>query len=145
MARRLAGRTYAAGRWWEPEDDMPDEVAEQITNPKAWDDERKSIVELARDARTAESGYGGAKLSAPVIALGAWRDPDDRLSEEVARAITNPKAWVGGKLPTFAERDAREASSAPADDTEGRDDGPAVAPAKAVPPVKRGPGRPRNS
>lgn len=36
--RRLAAHVYVDGVAYSPDSDVPDEVAEQITNPKAWAD-----------------------------------------------------------------------------------------------------------
>lgn len=56
MSRRLRTYVHVAGRAYGPGDEVPDEVADQITNPDVWDDEpaetRAETQEPRRAARS---------------------------------------------------------------------------------------------
>ncbi|MBQ1047860.1 hypothetical protein KBX50_05225 [Micromonospora sp. C51] len=99
--KRLATTVYVAGRAWGPADDVPAEVAELITNPKAWatDDEPEP-----KEAKTRKAGTrAGVRLASTVHVGGRSYGPDDEVPDDVARRVTNPKAWEGGKAPFTAE------------------------------------------
>ncbi|MFI7608789.1 hypothetical protein ACIBTV_27265 [Micromonospora sp. NPDC049366] len=64
-----------------------------------------------------------ARLQGYVHVHGGVYGPDDDVPADIARLITNPKAWEGGQAPTFAP--APDPTPAPA----GSGDGPARVPA----------------
>ena len=45
------------------------------------------------------------KLAAYVFAGNRWFGPGDDVPADVAAEITNPKAWVGGKVPDLGSED----------------------------------------
>jgi hypothetical protein len=102
MARKLATRVAINGKWYGPDDDVPDDVAEKITNPKVWavdtDDDTTPAAQV-KEAGTSS----GARLATRVAIAGKWYGPDDPVPDDVAVQITNPKAWEGGKPPTLQE------------------------------------------
>lgn len=100
-SRKLATRIAVAGRWYGPDDDIPDDVAAKITNPKAW------AADRGADTTVAEPGTStGARLASRVQVDGRWYGPADEVPDEVAARIKNPKAWVGGMLPDAAGTEA---------------------------------------
>lgn len=46
-----------------------------------------------------------AQLAGRVFVGGAWYGPGDDVPADVAVEITNPKAWVGGKVPDLDSED----------------------------------------
>jgi hypothetical protein len=104
--RRLATNVEVDGTWYGPGDEIPDEIAAKIRNPKVWavDDveQRRSQVE---DGPAGASG--GTRLTANVEVDGRWYGPGDHIPDDVAAKIRNPKVWEGGRLPAAT-------SSAPA-------------------------------
>lgn len=96
--KKLARHVTVAGTTYGPGDDVPADVAEKITNPKAW-------VSLEEDAPTDDSAdrdagtASGHRLATAVTVGGRTYGPDDFVPGDVARQITNPKAWQGGRLP----------------------------------------------
>lgn len=96
-SRKLASRIAVAGRWYRPGDDIPDDVAAKITNPKAW------AADMDADPTVAEPGTStGVRLASRVQVDGRWYGPDDEVPDAVAARIKNPKAWAGGMLPGAA-------------------------------------------
>jgi len=96
--KKLARYVTVAGTTYGPSDDVPAEIAEQITNPKAWvaADEQPPVVEQTAGKTGTASGH---KLAA-IVTVGAHTyGPRDFVPDDIAEKITNPKAWEGGKLP----------------------------------------------
>jgi hypothetical protein len=113
MAKTLNTNVSHGGVWYRAGDrvgdQIPDEVAEKITNPKVWaysDDEQPEPEEAKSTT--------GAQLVARVAVGGAWYGPGDDVPDDVARRITNPKVWEGGKAP-FADEKKTAAANAPAE------------------------------
>ncbi len=103
--RKLATRVAVAGRWYGPGDDIPDDVAAQIRNPKAW------ASDMDTDAPQPEPGTStGARLASRVQVDGRWYGPDDEVPDAVAARIKNPKAWAGGMPPGAAGTPAVKAA-----------------------------------
>jgi len=86
-SRKLRLWVEVDGTWYGPDDDVPADVAEKITNPKVWT---------------------GARLARHVDVGGDVYGPDDHVPDHIAAQITNPGAWAGRKLPPAAARTARE-------------------------------------
>ena len=83
---------------------MPADVAEKITNPKAWvpvDEDDTTNGDANPDAGTTS----GHRLATTVTIGGRSYGPDDHIPDDVADQIRNPKAWEGGQIPT-AKRSA---------------------------------------
>ena len=59
MSRRLASYVHVEGQVYGPDADVPAEVAEKITNPKAWGD--KPASEEKADAKPAAKKAAPAK------------------------------------------------------------------------------------
>lgn len=99
--QRLARHITVGGATYGPDDEVPPEVMEKITNPKAFVpvDEDAEPVDFGREAGTAS----GHKLASTVHIDGYTFGPNDPVPDHIARKIKNPKAWEGGKLPHFAE------------------------------------------
>lgn len=95
--KRLARNVTVGSATYGPDDDVPDDVLEKITNPAAF-------IPLDAKPETPPRGPAGTKdghrLASNVSVGGAMYGPDDVLTDDVAAQITNPKAWVGGKAPT---------------------------------------------
>lgn len=120
MARKLAGHVFADGRWWGPDDKVPDSTATKITNPKAWAAAGEPADDDGERARpTAEPGTSsGARLAGRVLVAGRWFGPDDPVPDDIAGLITNPKAWAGGVPPAHAKAPpSAPAASRPAEIT----------------------------
>jgi hypothetical protein len=101
LARNVTVGTVTYG----PKDDVPPEVMEKITNPKAWvpdNDETPTDEAENRDAGTSS----GAKLAGTVTVGARSYGPNDHIPDDVAAQIKNPKAWAGGKAPTRAAKAA---------------------------------------
>ncbi|MGC4886694.1 hypothetical protein [Micromonospora sp. DT227] len=99
-SRRLAAYVHVDGKRYGPEDDVPPEVAEKITNPKVWaDGDEPSAHTSARPRRSSS----GPRLASYVHVGGRRFGPEDEVPADVAALITNPKAWEGGTLPTHVE------------------------------------------
>lgn len=103
--RKLAGAVHIGGKWYQAGDEVPDDVAAQITNPKLW-----ATAEGGEEgdagtavARTEPGTASGARLTGRVNVAGRWYGPYDPIPDDVAAQITNPKVWEGGKLPTPQE------------------------------------------
>ena len=121
--KKLAKRVNVAGTWYEPGDEVPEEIAARITNPKAW------AADDAANAGGADGGGAakksgkpgtpsGARLARSVHVAGASYGPDDEVPADIAARITNPKAWENGKLPAevrSAQRVKASGSEQPAD------------------------------
>ncbi|MEU1761300.1 hypothetical protein [Micromonospora sp. NPDC005652] len=101
---KLAKRVFAGGQWWGVGDEPPKEVAETILNPANWaTDEDENDDTATTPARRRPDG---PRLAGRVYAGGQWYGPDDEVPADVARRIDNPKAWEGGKMPTFDDGEA---------------------------------------
>jgi hypothetical protein len=114
--RRLARAVSVGADWYQAGDEVPDDIAKKITNPKAWmsDDEIS-----AASAKTGSSGKrpgttGGARLAFYVAVDGDSYGPDDHVPDDIAKKITNPKAWEGGKLPTQPDKAPVKTAAPPA-------------------------------
>lgn len=114
MAKHLNTNVAVGNVWYRPGDrvgdQIPDDVAEKITNPKVWSygDGEEPPAETTRSTT-------GAELVARVAVGGIWYGPGDDVPDDVARRITNPKVWKGGKAPTFG---TDSTAAAKADDEE---------------------------
>ena len=104
--RRLASYVEVGGNWYGPEDDVPDDVAAKIGNPKAWaaDDGADEDSEGPPKEVGTRSGH---RLAAFVEVGGRSYGPDDYVPDDVAAKIRNPKAWQGGKAPDLAAAGSR--------------------------------------
>lgn len=123
MGKSLARNVAVAGTWYRAGDrvgdQIPADVAEKITNEKVWqyddEDEQPKRPELKSTT--------GAQLTARVAVAGTWYGPGDDVPDDVARLITNPKVWEGGKAPSF-DTGTREAEASageqPAGNTAGQ-------------------------
>lgn len=100
---KLARRVFAGGQWWEAGSEPPAAVAATIRNPRNWATDEDDDTTDATDTAAAARRGDGPRLARRIYASGQWYGPDDEVPAEVARAITNPKAWEGGQLPTFAD------------------------------------------
>lgn len=132
-AKRLARYVTVDGATYGPDDDVPADVAEQITNPAAWmSDEDAEVAAAKAEAKANPGTSAGRRLAGYVTIDGTTYGPDDKLSDEVAESITNPAAWEGGKLPNFAKRGAQPKTENPDGAREGAGPGDADegAPAK---------------
>jgi hypothetical protein len=103
--KKLTGAVHIAGKWYQAGDEVPDDVAAQITNPKLWasaggDDEGGAGTAAVP---TEPGTTSGARLASRVSVAGRWYGPYDPIPDDVAAQITNPKAWEGGKLPSLQE------------------------------------------
>ncbi len=111
MARKLARYVTVGGTTYGPKDDVPPDVAKQITNPKVWADDNPSGTGGSGDGKADKAGTrSGARLAMYVDVGGDTYGPDDAIPDDVAAKIINPSAWVDRKLPPAAERAAREAA-----------------------------------
>lgn len=120
--KRLARHVTVGNRTYGPGDDLPEDVAAKITNPKAWlapDEAQAQAAEEARQAGTTS----GHKLATAVNVKGRMYGPNDPVPDDVAAQIKNPKAWVGGTLPGAAKESPPaepEPAKGQATDKEGR-------------------------
>ena len=129
--KTLARHVTIAGATYGPGDDVPDHIAEKITNPKAWVPiDADEPVEKPGNAGTS----GGARLSGAVSVGGRTYGPDDHIPDEVAAQITNPKACKGGKVPA-ATKPRAAAAAKPAQPAKPADkhDGDPPQPSSRVP------------
>jgi hypothetical protein len=101
--RKLAGAVYIGGKWYQVGDEVPDDVAAQITNPKLWADAADEGGQAGSTARLEPGTASGARLVGRVNVGGKWYGPYDPIPDDVAAQITNPKVWDGGTLPTLQE------------------------------------------
>lgn len=109
MGKRLNQFVEVAGTWYGPEDDVPEDVAEKIQNPKVWADDNPSGTGGNGDNKAVKAGTpSGARLAMYVDVGGDTYGPDDPVPDDVAAKITNAAAWVDGKLPPAAEQTARK-------------------------------------
>ncbi len=124
-SKGLARNVTVGGTTYGPNDDVPPEVMEKITNPKAFIpvDEDTGPVDFGREAGTAS----GHKLVSTVHVDGYTFGPNDAIPDHIARKVTNPKAWQDGRLPDFA--DTEDDTSTPGDEakTPAKKTAPAVA------------------
>lgn len=97
----LARHVTVAGVTYGPGDDVPANIAEQITNPKAW---RAADEAPGPDPNEGKGGGtdSGHRLATTVTVGGKSYSPADYLPDDVAAQIGNPRAWEGGKLPSDA-------------------------------------------
>lgn len=105
--KKLGRATTVAGKTYLPGDELPDDVAEKITNPKAWipdDEPTEADADPDRPAGTAS----GHRLAKTVTVGGRSYGPEDPLPDDVAERITNPKAWEGGELPNLTAKKTAE-------------------------------------
>jgi hypothetical protein len=100
--RMLARHVTVGSTTYGPGDNLPDDIAVQIRNPKAWLPVDEESVEDAPTPVGQRGTAGGARLATPVTVGGVTYHPDDPLPDDVAAQIRNPKAWVGGELPAVA-------------------------------------------
>lgn len=105
-SRRLAAPVYVNDRWYTPSDDVPDDVAARITNPKAWAVDSGSAENTEQD----NAPRAGARLASRVNVGGTWYGPADEVPLDVAVRITNPKAWEGGRVPDEVAAAAKRAA-----------------------------------
>lgn len=135
--KKLARAVNVDGEWYQPGgDDLPPEVAEKITNPKAWmTDQDIQAAEVNEDGTERKAGTAsGAKLRATVYVAGRAYGPDDHVPDDVAAQIKNPKAWEGDQLPGQAKaKDDRTGGAAAAEDA----NTPDAKARKAATPTKR--------
>ena len=92
--QELKRRVTVAGATYGPGDDVPADVAEKITNPKAWvpvDEDDTTNGDANPDAGTTS----GHRLATTVTIGGRSYGPDDHIPDDVADQIRNPKAWEG--------------------------------------------------
>lgn len=101
MAKTLNTNVSHAGVWYRPGyrvgDQIPEDIADKITNPRVWDYTDDDDEPKPEEPKSTT----GARLVARVAVAGVWYGPDDDVPDDVARRITNPKVWEGGKAPTF--------------------------------------------
>lgn len=124
--KTLARHVTIGGKTYGPGDDVPADMAEQITNPKAWValDEAAAADENANREGGTESGQ---KLATTVTVGGKSYGPNDYVPDDVAQQITNPKAWEGGKVPSSAANSASSAEDKPGAPTPAPSGGQSVA------------------
>jgi len=108
--RRLAGPVTVGNRTYQPGDELPDDVAKQISNPKAWASADTAQEQAAAAAGKKAGHPSGARLKSMVTVAGRTYGPADTIPDDVAKQISNPKAWVDGKLPTLGAAEAAPAS-----------------------------------
>lgn len=89
--RRLARSVHVDGHWYRAGDTVPDDIAEKITNPRAF----AADDDIADPDERVEPGTdSGARLAGRVHVDGRWYGPDTPVPDDVAKKITNPKAWA---------------------------------------------------
>lgn len=69
---RLATRVQVGGKWYGPDDAVPDDVAAQITNPRAWEGGQTPSAAAPAEAGAGEGGDDG-KAKGPAA---DQREPD---------------------------------------------------------------------
>jgi hypothetical protein len=134
QGRKLARHVTVAGTTYGPGDKLTDEVIAQIKNPKAWVpiDADSYLDDVPSDVEPGtESGH---RLARSVTVGTRTYTPSDFLPDDVARQISNPKAWEGGKVPTFKAK----ATDAPPPDP---DPGPVI-PSDPDPVTQKTPAKP---
>ncbi len=94
--KKLARSVHYKGVWYKAGESVPADIAPNI-NPKAFavDGETGEVAERGPDGGTSS----GARLAGRVSVGGNWYGPDTPVPDDVARLITNPKAWEGGEVP----------------------------------------------
>jgi hypothetical protein len=101
MAKQLKTSVHIDGVWYRPGDragdQIPDDAVEQISNPKVWEYTEGDEEPAEPDGDL----FTRVKLVRRVDVDGNWYGPGDDLPEDVARKISNPKVWEGGKAPQF--------------------------------------------
>ncbi len=105
--KRLARHVTVAGKTYGPNDDVPSDVMEKITNPKAW----VPVDQAAGEANYSNKDAGtasGHRLATAVTVGGRTYGTNDFVPDDVAAQITNPKAWMGGKVPSAVAKAAEE-------------------------------------
>lgn len=106
--KRLARHVTVAGVTYGPGDTVPDHIAQQIKNPKAWvplDAVTPEQQELADATARGQVGTAsGHKLATTVTVGSKSYGPKDFLPDDVAAQIRNPKAWVDGRVPPGAQK-----------------------------------------
>lgn len=143
--KKLVRAVNVDGEWYQPGDDVPAEVAERITNPKAWTSEEELAVEQEKRLGLDAGTTSGARLAKSVHVDGVAYGPDDHVPDDVADKIRNPKAWESGVLP--GQSKPKAANPAAGEDDGGDQDpqapaggeGEATAPkaARKAPPARR--------
>ncbi len=116
--KKLGRATTVDGKTWTPQDDVPAEVLEKITNPKAWIPEDEATA-AAVDPDRPSGTSGGARLAGHVTVEGRLYGPTDTIPDEVAAKIRNPKAWEGGKLPNLSGSKTDKATDSETSSTAG--------------------------
>lgn len=109
--RKLGRHVTVAGVTYNPGDVVPADIAQKITNPKAWLPLGDAIDAEGHDDRDAGTA-SGHKLAATVTVGGRTYGPRDFVPDHVAAKIRNPKAWAGGVLPGTTADEARPATGA---------------------------------
>lgn len=66
---KLTSYVYVDGRYWGPDDDVPAEVAKQITNESAWED---GDAPANDDGGTSDGGDDGPSKPAGNASRDAW-------------------------------------------------------------------------
>ena len=100
--RKLARHVTVAGTTYGPGDTVPEDVAKRITNPKAWLPLEQGDGDDTADSEGRPAGTAGGHRLAKTVSIGGTSyGPRDHIPDDVARRITNPKAWAGGNIPTF--------------------------------------------
>jgi hypothetical protein len=88
MARRLAANVWVGDQFFEAGSVPPKEIAEQITNPKAWGDTVAEEPEAPKDPGSSETpeatesayaGWKAAELKAEIATRNEGRDDDAKL------------------------------------------------------------------
>lgn len=109
--KKLARHVTVGTKTYGPDDDVPADVMEQITNPKAWqplDDDDRDDEETFSAARRKAGTSSGHRLATTVTVGTRSYGPDDHVPDDVAAQIRNPKAWEGGELPGTSKASASE-------------------------------------
>jgi hypothetical protein len=108
-SRRLASYVEVDGVWYGPDDNVPDEVADKITNEGAWASDEQVAVDEQHEEQQRRSGTStGARLASYVEVNGRMYGPNDPVPDHVAAQITNASAWAGGELPAPAQAALKE-------------------------------------
>ncbi len=101
--RLLSRRVSVGGRWYGP-GPVPDDIADKITNPKAWMAEHEATDEAAEVFTRVPGTTTGARLAGRVNVDGQWYGPADEVPDHVAAKIRNPKAWADGVPPDVFDK-----------------------------------------
>lgn len=112
--RKLARHVTVAGITYPPGGIVPANVAEKITNPKAWMSSAEQAEAEAAEKASPAGTSSGHTLVGNITIAGRTYGPGDHIPDEVAVKIRNPKAWKDGKVPgATAEPSAEPAASSP--------------------------------